>query len=51
MTTPSYITKSDLPALIIAYRQAIKENNSSFFFKDTELIVQYAKYLIEYLNN
>lgn len=34
-----------------AYDQAVKENKTSFMFEGNELVVGYAKYLIEYLDS
>jgi hypothetical protein len=34
-----------------AYEQALKENKKSFIFENTELLVDYAKYLLQYLEN
>lgn len=38
-----------LETLKKAYEKAIKENKESFIYEGEELIISYAKYLIEYL--
>jgi hypothetical protein len=34
-----------------AYEQALKDNQNSFIFEDNELLVSYAKYLLQYLED
>jgi len=41
----------DLPALKKAYNKAVEDKANTFIFKDTELLVPYAKYLIKYLES
>jgi hypothetical protein len=40
---------SDLPAFKRAYNKAVKEGQTSFMFSGNEVLVSYAKYVIEYL--
>lgn len=39
----------DFVALKAAYESALNEDKTSFTFQDGELLIHYAKYLIEYL--
>ena len=45
------INKSELANLKLAYKKAIEYERPSFLFQKKELIVGYAKYLIEYLES
>ena len=47
----SNISKSDLPVFKHAYNKAIEDNQTSFMFSGNEVLVKYAKYLLEYLEN
>ena len=40
----------DKKELQIAFNDAVKNNHESFVFKGQEVLTQYAKYLLEYLN-
>lgn len=51
MSEEVLITLGDLPALKRAYNTAVKEELSSFMYKGKEVLVLYAKYLIEYLES
>jgi len=42
-------TEEKLTALIDLYNQAVKEGKESFLFEGQEVLISYAKYLIEYL--
>lgn len=44
------IDLKDYKELKILYKKALEEDKKIFIFKDRELLVNYAKYLIEYLN-
>ena len=44
-----YISLEDLDSLKMAYDKAIEEELDIFIFKEHELLTQYAKYLIQYL--
>jgi hypothetical protein len=33
------------------YKQAVEENKESFIFQDQEVLTNYAKYLIEYMED
>lgn len=44
-----YISLEDLDSLKMAYDKAIEEKLDIFIFKEHELLTQYAKYLIQYL--
>lgn len=44
------VTLKDLPSLTKAYNKAVKEGKTQFTYKGNELLVSYAKYLIEYMN-
>ena len=46
---PLLITEKDLPALKLAYKKARESNKDFFIYKQGELVTDYAKYLIEYL--
>ena len=41
--------KQDLKELKKLYNEAVKNDKESFMFKEHELLVIYAKYLIQYL--
>jgi len=41
----------DLPTLKKAYNKAVEDKANTFMFKDTELLVAYAKYLLQYLES
>jgi hypothetical protein len=43
--------KQSLAKLKKAYNKAVKENKDTFVFEGQELLVSYAKYLIEYLTS
>lgn len=43
------VCKEDLPELKNRYNKAIKNGNDTFMFNNVEILVGYAKYLIEYL--
>jgi hypothetical protein len=43
--------KKKLTKLKRLYNQAVAEKKEIFIFEDKELLVSYAKYLIEYLDN
>lgn len=43
--------EDQLKSLKRKYNKAIKENKEIFIFQDKEVLVSYAKYLIEYLDN
>jgi hypothetical protein len=45
------VTKEDLKEIKENYNKAIAENKISFRFKNNILLVSYAKYLIEFLEN
>lgn len=45
------VTKADLAPLKRAYKAAVKANKYFFVFKGQEVITDYAKYLIEYLES
>ena len=51
METKKYITIQDLPKLEKLYKKAIKEKKDIFIFKDSNLLVNYAKYVIEHLKS
>jgi len=44
-----YISLEDLDSLKMAYDKAVEEKLDIFIFKEHELLTQYAKYLIQYL--
>ena len=44
------LTLADLPKLKRELNKAIKNHKDSFMFKNQEILVLYAKYVIEYLN-
>lgn len=45
------ITLEDLPSLKKAYEQAKKDNKEQFTYKGNEILVSYAKYLVEYMES
>lgn len=47
----NYVSVNDLPDLKRAYNKAVEEEAEQFTFKGATLVVGYAKYLIEYLEN
>jgi len=49
--TMASVGLQDLPALKKAYNKAVEDKANTFIFKDTELLVPYAKYLIKYLES
>ena len=51
MENKKYITLEDLPELEKLYKKAIEEKRDIFIFKDSRLLVSYAKYVIEYFNS
>ena len=49
MSEEDYIDASEIKSLKAAYLKAVDENRDMFVYKGHELLTQYAKYLIEYL--
>lgn len=49
MNQEDYIDGSEIKSLKAAYQKAVDENREMFVYKGHELLTQYAKYLIEYL--
>lgn len=49
MADQIFVTKGDLPELRRLYKQAVSEGATEFTFKEHTVLVDYAKYLIEYL--
>lgn len=50
--TPSIVfTETKYKKFKKAYREAEKEGKDSFTFEDKEILVTYAKYIIEYLSS
>jgi len=47
----TYITLADLPKLKKEYTKTTSKNQTSFIYKDQELLVSYTKYLIQYLES
>ena len=45
------ISEKEFEELKVLYEKALEENNVEFLFKEQELLVDYAKYLIEHLEN
>lgn len=45
------ITFEDLPAIENLYKKAVKEKAETFKYKDHDVLVSQAKYLIEYLKS
>ena len=43
------LTLEDLEELKMAYNKAVESGETQFVFKENNLLVSYAKYLIEYL--
>ncbi len=43
------LTKEDVKELQRLYDKAVKDVEISFMFKDQEILVAYAKYMLEYL--
>ena len=44
------ITKKQFESLKKQYNQAVKDGATTFIFEGNELVVSYAKYLIEFLS-
>lgn len=44
------VTKETHAALKLAYTKAVEEKVESFMFQGAEILVSYAKYLLEYLD-
>ncbi len=44
-------TKEELADLKIMYNKAFEQKKNKFLFQKQEILVDYAKYLIEYLEN
>ena len=42
---------SDVPSLQRLYKKAIEEKKESFMFKGTEVLTDYAKYVLEYASS
>ncbi len=45
------ITKEEFKHLKLKYKDAVEKEKTNFMFKDNEILVSYAKYLIEYLES
>jgi hypothetical protein len=45
------INKEEYFELKKSYNQAVLDKKDSFIFQDKELVTDYAKYLLEHLNN
>ncbi len=45
------INEDELADLKIMYNKAVEKKKSEFLFEEQEILVDYAKYLIEYLEN
>lgn len=45
----SYVTVEDLPALKMLYKKTVNRGDRMFVFHKADILVSYAKYLIEYL--
>lgn len=45
------VTKSDVAELKRLYKKAISDGKDQFVFKGFDVLVSYAKYLIEYLDS
>ena len=45
------INEDEFKELKILYNKAVEEKKSEFLFMEQKLLVDYAKYLIEYLEN
>lgn len=43
------ITKENLPAFTKAFEQALAEKKERFFFEGQDVLISYAKYVIEYV--
>lgn len=41
---------SDIPSFRAHYNKAVKESQKTFKFKGAEILVDYAKYVLEYAN-
>ncbi len=46
-----YVSVDDLPALKILYKKAVEDGATEFIYKGWPVLVNYAKYLIEYLES
>lgn len=46
---PRYITANNYPAFKAAYEKAVKEEKGIFVFEEQEVLTNYAKYLVEYV--
>ncbi len=42
------VTEENIPSFIDAYNKAVEENQAYFTFEGQEILVKFAKYLIEY---
>jgi hypothetical protein len=42
------VTEENIPSFIDAYNKAVEENQAYFIFEGQEILVKFAKYLIEY---
>ncbi len=45
------ITEEEFKHLKLKYKDAVEKEKTNFMFKDNEVLVDYAKYLIEYLES
>lgn len=45
------LTKADVEELRSLYHANVKKNNDVFTFKNREIVVSYAKYLLEYIDS
>jgi len=46
----NYFTEKDVPKLRRLYNKALKEEKEEFVYESTELVTDYAKYLLEYFD-
>jgi len=49
MTERNYITEQNYPAFKRLYEKALKEGKEIFIFEGQEILVSYAKYVVEYV--
>ena len=50
MSIEKKVTKKDFDILVAKYNIAVENKEKSFIFFGNEILVDYAKYLIEYLS-
>ena len=48
---PTYLTIDDLVPIKKAIKQAESEGKETFMYKGSEILVAYAKYLVEYMTS